>query len=158
MITSLAKVEQNLVARYELEPWHLELLKYVCKPKALRPNRHFIMGKLGIGEGTYYYWLNHPKFNEARKEFVKQYYKDDVPDVLNAMKDEAIAGNPQAAKLFLEYVEDFDKDPRNFDPGGNSPIPIMEVKQIIINLQQKFYGRTTQQQSGGIEGEAKPVV
>lgn len=158
MSKSLVQIEQNLAARYELEPWHIELLKYACKPKALRPNSHYIMGKLGISETVYYYWLRHPKFNDARRDFVKQYYKDDIPDVLNAMKDEAIAGNPQAAKLFLEYVDDFDKDPANFDPGGHSPIPIMEIKNIIINLQQKFYGRTTQQPSGGIEGEAKPIL
>jgi hypothetical protein len=76
----------------------------------------------------------------ARRDFVKQYYKDDIPDVLMAIKDEAISGNPVAAKLFLEYVDDFNKDSKNGVDETPPPIPKGEVKIIIQQLTQKFYG------------------
>lgn len=141
MNSQLEKISNSLSKKYDLLPWHIEFLNVLMLPKAFRPSRNEILGRFGISEGTYYYWLRHPKLNSARREFVKQYYKDDIPDVLMAMKDEAIAGNPVAAKLFLEYVDDFNKDERTKDPNEVNPVLQKgEVRIIIQQLTNKFYG------------------
>ncbi len=139
-MSQLVKAKIELAKRHKLEPWKLELLDYAMLPKALRPNYQFIMAKFGIGKDTYYNTLRSKPFNDARRELVREFYKDDIPDVLMAMKNEALAGNERAARLFLEYVDEWSKDPRSAEADETSKINIQEAKQIIINLQQKFYG------------------
>jgi len=106
----------------------------------------------------YYYWLRSEKFNNARKELIKQYYFDDVPDVLMAMKNEAFAGNERAARLFLEFVADFKKEEdkqKPFEPPN--PIPSTEINVIINNLEQKFYGNQSREDKP-IEADTEPIV
>jgi hypothetical protein len=79
----------------------------------------------------------------------KGYYQDDVPDILLALKNEALAGNDRAARLFLEYVDDFNRTEEKLAPFERpSTIPPQEINVIINNLEQKFYGdqpRTSEQ-------------
>jgi hypothetical protein len=151
----LTTLGDKVLKEYGLLKWQVEFLKYLMLPKALRPHRSYIMAKLGITENVYYFWLRHPTINRARRELVKQYYQDDIPDILYSMKMEALAGNERAARLFLEYVDDFrSEDPSN--PNIAPPkIPLKEVNIIINNLEQKFYGDRSKQ-SEPIEGECEP--
>lgn len=142
---SVSKIKSRIGNKFDLLDWQLGLMEYLMLPKALRPHRNFLMAKFGIAESTYYYCLRSQKFNAARREFTKQFYKDDIPDVLMAMKDEAISGNPVAAKLFLEYVDDWNRDPRSIDPEAPTTINVNETKTIVYNLQQKFYGKAEAQ-------------
>lgn len=155
------KIEQaavRLCKKYDIPDWGVELLNYVMLPKALRPKSSYIIGKLGITDGMYYSWLRNKRFNLARREFIKQYYQDDIPDVIMAMKDEALAGNERAARLFLEYVDDWDKDPLNIDPDNPNNIkPINELKIVINQLQQKFYG-SNNEEIKTIETTSEPII
>lgn len=152
------QVARRLCQKYNLEEWHFRLLQYVMLPKAFRPNKKFILAKLGVTEASYFYWIRSPKFNKARRDFVKQYYQDDIPDVLMAMKNEAISGNERAARLFLEYVDDWNKDPRSVDPDEPiNAIKTKEVKIIINQLQQKFYGNNNEVVKT-IETTSEPII
>lgn len=123
------------------EPKEIQFLQYIMLPKAFRPNLGYICGKVGINQSTYYFWLRSAKFNEARRELVKEYYKDDISDILMALKNEALAGNERAARLFLEYVDDFNKEEKKLQPFERpEALPIKEINIIINNLEQKFYG------------------
>jgi hypothetical protein len=137
---AITVIKSKIAGKYDLQEWQVGLLEYLMLPKALRPHRSFLMAKFNIAESTYYYCLRSPKFNNARRDFTKQFYKDDIPDILMAMKDEAISGNERAARLFLEYIDDWNKDPRSIDPAAPQVVNIAEAKQTIINLTQKFYG------------------
>jgi len=129
--------------KFGLMDWHVPFLQILMLPKALRPSRHDIINRFNLTEANYYYWLRHPGLNEARRLLVKQYFIDDVPDVIMAMRNEALSGNERAARLFLEYVDDFQKTPLLPDPNDKPPaIPISEVNIIINNLEQKFYGNS----------------
>lgn len=147
MSNELEIIKQEVRERFDLNDKQFMLLQYAMLPKALRPHRKFIMGKIGISETQYYNWLRDPRLNEARRQYTKQFYQDDVPDILMAMKNEALAGNERAARLFLEYVADWDKRD-TLDPAKQKPpIPINEVNIIIKQLEQKFYvGPTNDQQ------------
>lgn len=125
--------------KYNLEEWQVKLLEAFMLPKALRPSRDRLVAELGITQQQYYYWLRHPKLTKAKREMVKTYFLDYVPDVLMAMKNEAVSGNERAARLFLEYVDDF----KNNDPNVEPPLrlPKSEVNIIINKLEQKFYGK-----------------
>lgn len=146
VIEKLSKREQE---KYELNEKKLKFLQFIMLPKALRPHRAYICARLDITEYQYFSWLQNKKINEARRALVKEYYKDDVPDVINAMKMEALAGNPMAAKLFLEYVDDFNKEEKKKEPFVRPDmLPPQEINAIIINLEQKFYGNNQPGTSG----------
>lgn len=142
MATELTRLTIQATRRFEItDPKEIQFLHYIILPKAFRPHREYICGKLGIDQNTYYSWLRQPRFNEARNELVKQYYKDDIPDILMALKNEALAGNERAARLFLEYVDDFNKEQEKYKPFERpEALPIQEINIIINNLEQKFYG------------------
>jgi len=154
---TIQTLKQKLAKRYDLSEKHIELLHYVMQPKALRPKRNFIMAKIGISQDQYYVWLRDERFNAARRDFVREYFKDDIPDVLMAMKDEALAGNERAARLFLEYVDDFNKSAKPDDPDYQPVMPKAEIKILINTLQQKFYGKDFKEikQSEPIEVEVE---
>lgn len=123
------------------DPRALQLLQYLMLPKAFRPSRQYICGKLGICDRYYYMLLRKPEINDARRQLVKQYYQDDIPDILLALKNESLAGNERAARLFLEYVDDFKKEDAKDNPfTPPDTLPKQEVNIIINNLEQKFYG------------------
>jgi hypothetical protein len=156
-IRTVETLKAKLAKRYDLSEKHIELLHYVMLPKALRPKRNFIMAKIGISQDQYYVWLRDEKFNFARRDFLREYFKDDIPDVLMAMKDEALAGNERAARLFLEYVDDFNKTAKPDDPNYVPVMPKAEIKILINTLQQKFYGKDFKEieQSEPIEVEVE---
>lgn len=137
----LGRIEKKLERDGFNKPYHKELIYYASLPKALRPSRQEICAKLGIGDTMYYRLLRDEKFNKVRMAMIKQYYFDDLADVLLAVKHESIAGNMIAARLFLEFVADFSKDQKRQDPfEAPEPIPPQEINIIIQNLEQKFYG------------------
>lgn len=152
---------KSIKNEFGLDEKKTEFLRYVSLPKAFRPHRKFICAKLEIPEWQYYQWVNDPTLSDARDKMIKQLFKDDVSDVVMAMRDEALAGNERAARLFLEYVMDWNKKDGGGDDDDNArrmdEIPIIEVKQTIINLQQKFYGNSngTNHQ---IAREAEPLL
>lgn len=158
MSESQNQIARRLCKKYDLQDWHLEFIKLVMLPKAFRLSKWQIIARLGIVESTYYYWIRSPKFNKARRDFMRQYFQDDIPDILMAMKNEAIAGNERAARLFLEYVDEWDKDPRNADPNElPKAISTKEIKIVINQLQQKFYG-TNNQEIKSIEATSEPII
>lgn len=79
-------------------------------PKAYRPSVAETCGRLGISQSNYYYWMRHPLVVKAKRQLTKNYFNDDVPDVLMALKNEALAGNVRAAEIFLQYVDDWKED------------------------------------------------
>lgn len=149
----------QLGKKYDLPDVAIRLLQFVILPRALRPPKVQICSQIGITVGVYNYWTTNEKFNAARVQMIKQYYFDDVSDVLMAMKHEAISGNERAARLFLEFVADTkaeaDKQLPFVPPNA---IPSTEVKIIINNLTQKFYGDSQPRTDELIEGEARPVL
>lgn len=148
----------QLSEKYELNQYEKKLLPILILPKALRPHYKQIHGQLGISERYYFALLHSPKLNNARQELIKQYYMDDLSDVLQAMKYEAISGNERAARLFLEYVADFKKEEDNKKPIDNAVrIPPAENVIIINELTQKFYGNRPREDQP-IEGIAEPIV
>lgn len=114
----------------EIQDWHYEFVKYLCLPRALRPSSHYIMGKFGITLSKYYYWLNHPKIIQIKNELSKYFFADYVPDVILAMRNEALSGNPKAAELFLEYTNAIEKEQQETE------LDNMEYEEIQLILKK----------------------
>ncbi|MCK4454459.1 hypothetical protein KAU51_03955 [Candidatus Parcubacteria bacterium] len=55
----------------------------------------------------YYFWRIHPDIIKLKTDLSRRWFADDIPDILEAMKREAIKGDTNAAKVFLEYVSEW---------------------------------------------------
>lgn len=122
----------NILNEYpDTEEWQMEIAKIAMLPKALRPPRHLIMGKYNISEAQYYYWLSHPMVLRIKRIFTKRYFANDIPDIIQALRDEAISGNERAAKVFLEYVDEWNAENEN-----KPPINILNIEQVNVMLNE----------------------
>jgi hypothetical protein len=113
----------------DMADWQMELAKIAMFPKAMRPSRFEFMGRYNISEFQYYYWLRHPVVLRVKKILTKRYFHDDIPDILQAMRDEALSGNERAAKLFLEYVDEWKADEDN-----KPPVQVLNIEQVNVML------------------------
>ena len=116
----------------------LKLVEYLSLPKAHRPMplKAFAKQVLGVSEPTIHAWKKEPAVVLSVRKTIENRFADDIPDVLLALKNNALAGNPRAARLFLDYV----------DPGYDQDIVLprkeytkQEVDEIIKDLEKKFY-------------------
>ncbi len=119
-----------------LQQWQIELAKISMLPKALRPSRFQTMGKYNISQDQYYNWLKHPAVLKLKRIMTKRYFQNDIPDILQALRDEALSGNERAARTFLEYVDDWHAEADNQPPMQNI-IKIDEVKIMLNEFRNK---------------------
>ncbi|MGI6374115.1 MAG: hypothetical protein ACOX0C_02155 [Patescibacteria group bacterium] len=115
----------------------LKLVEYLALPKACRPMpiKRFAAEVLGVSEPTVHAWKKTAEVVLSVRKTIEQKFADDIPDVLLALRDNALAGNPRAAKIFLEYVESGVQDvdmPRE-------ELSRKEVEAEIDRLKKKFY-------------------
>lgn len=115
----------------------LKLIEFLSLPKACRPMplKRFAAEVLGVSEPTIHAWKKSPEVVLSVRKTIEQRFINDIPDVLLALRDNALAGDPKAAKLFLEYIEN---SPRNV-VSLKEKKSIDEVDQEIENLTRKFY-------------------
>jgi hypothetical protein len=77
-------------------------------PKGTRPSREDIAKECGIHLATLYRWLQVREFDDVRRACSRAYFVDDVPDVIAATKNRALAGDMAAAKLFLDWAREME--------------------------------------------------
>lgn len=70
-----------------------------------------------------------------KNDLSRRWFSDDIPDILTALKREAIKGNPVAAKVFLEYVDNWQAE----DEKNKAPVIITknELNVYITELRAK---------------------
>jgi hypothetical protein len=115
----------------------LKLVEYLALPKACRPMplKRFAIEVLGVSEPTVHAWKKTSEVAFSVRKTIEQKFADDIPDVLMALRDNALAGNPRAAKIFLEYVESGIQEvdlPRK-------ELSRKDVEAEIDRLKKKFY-------------------
>lgn len=136
----LFQASKQIVERYNLSEMEFDLVLFLTPPRALREPITAFAARWNMGRNLVYAYAKTEKVLAARREMIKIYFQDWVPDVLLAMKNEAMAGNYNAARLFLEYVDDFKKEMANH-PSERPKFFQKDVNIIINKLEQKFYGK-----------------
>jgi len=66
----------------------------------------------------------------------REYFTNYIPDIINAMKDQALAGNVKAAEMFLQWVQEFHVE----NPNEKSPTEeatVEEVRMVIQKIKKK---------------------
>jgi len=129
------EIDQVLQENASLEGWHLELAKILMLPKAKRPSLTEIIERLNITRERYYYWYSHPDVLKLKSILTKRYFHDDIPDILQSMRDEAIAGNAKSAELFFKYVDEWDLQ-KDRAPQVNI-LNITQVNEMLDEFRRK---------------------
>ena len=129
--------EEIFDLRKNLEPWQAEIAKIAMLPKGLRPPIEHTIGRLGISKTTYVMWIKHPTILKIKRILTKRYFQDDIPDILQAMRDSAIAGDSKAAKLFLEYVDEWKQDEEDASAIRREVLSRVAVENILRNFRNK---------------------
>ena len=129
----------NKAAKLGLTPEQIIFAHDMALPRAHRRNQEELAIDLGVDRSTLSRWKKNRRVLILVKELMKRYFVDDLPDILNAMKVEAKAGNVQAAKLVIEYVEDYMKRENNINnvTQNNVYIGKDDVKAKITELKNK---------------------
>ena len=96
-----------------------------------------VLSSLGISKSSLQEYKQHPKFTGAVLRYNKEIFIEHVPDVINAMKDQAIGGNVHAGKIFLDWVQDI----RDENPGAiqNPDVSEEEVLTVVAQLRKKKF-------------------
>ena len=120
-----------------LEANKLKLVKYLSLPKSCRtmPLKRFAREVLGVSEPTVHAWKKDPDVVFATKKAIENNFSNDIPDVMLALRNNALSGNPRAAKIFLEYVDQDSEEVSRIQ----KRISKEEVEKEIERLTNKFY-------------------
>ncbi len=111
-----------------------KLVDFLAIPKACRPMPLKAFAKvLGVSEPTVHAWKKQPEVIAAIRNMIRRRFANDIPDVLLALRDSALSGNPSAAKYFIEYVESGIEDPRQ----PEDEITKEEVQRVLREFRRK---------------------
>lgn len=142
-IRNAKDLELKVFRKYNFTPEEKQFIYWTSLPKALRPSRKEIERRLGITKPYGYDVLmwHRDDISKARLEMTKRLFLDDVPDVMMAMRDEAVAGNVAAATLFIEYIVNWSAKVQLKEPDNKErDMALQEAKEVILALQKKVYG------------------
>lgn len=122
-----------------LKPDQLKLAVYMAMPSKFRPSMKRIAEELGVGDVTLWNWRQDPEFEAVRRELVRSYFLEFVPDVIQKQHEKAVnEGDTAAARLFLEFVKEMEKIGVNGPVTNNYLImPREEVESRIAELKRK---------------------
>ena len=86
---------------------------YFAMPKMYRPTNAQIAEELGVATITVEKWASKPHIRKLVLKLTKVYFMDDIPNIIQGIKENAMKGGMAAAKLFLEYVAEWESNRGN---------------------------------------------
>lgn len=122
-----------------LKPEQIQAAHYFALPKAYRPNQKEMAEKLGVTPPTIWNWQHSDRVQTLTRYIMKRYFFNDLPDILEAMRVKAMQGSESAAKLVIEYIEDFmeSKNSKVTINNNNLYVSQKDVEARLIELRSK---------------------
>lgn len=86
-------------------------LDWKASPKALREPKTEteLADKLGVDRKTLWRWRQISGFDKERLKRIRDYFIEDTPDIITALREKAKEGNVQAIVAWMELVEQIAK-------------------------------------------------
>ena len=132
LLTQITAEVEEIAKRYKLEYWQVELAKELAKPKAFRMSIVDLSKKLGVEYRKFEYWKTHPVITKIRMELTRLHFFNDIPDVIMAVKDNALRGDTRAAELFFEMVLEL----KLHDQANEPPAPYVSQEEVAVYIVQ----------------------
>jgi hypothetical protein len=119
----------------ELSPGKAKLAQFIATPRGMRGTlKAFAQEELKITEQTLHNWKKDPEVLKLSNSLIRQNFVYDIPDIIEAMRREAIGGNPYAARIIIDFVE------KAFPPAKtktSEEYSKSEVKKLLATLDAK---------------------
>lgn len=130
---SLAHIPvRKLAEKEEIPESIVRVAKIMAMPRALRPSIMKMCEICQIGMPMFDKWRYRPAFTGLVFRLNKDLMANHIPDIVMALKDQALCGNTKSAELFLNWVQDVrDEDPGNItDPDVTEEEVLLVVRQL----------------------------
>jgi hypothetical protein len=117
----------------EVHPGKAKLAQFLSIPRGLRGMnlKTFAEKELGVTEQTLHKWKKDPDVINRMKSKIYHEFFYSLPDVMEAMRSKAIAGDTQAARIFLDFI----MDNRPHSPQLHA-FTIEETKALVSRLEK----------------------
>jgi hypothetical protein len=117
----------------------VKLAEFLSTPRAFRPmTLKSFARELGVSEPTIHSWKRDPDVIRLSMNKIGENFSRYIPDVVESLKDQAVAGNVNAAKIFLDYVVGKEFEQGEGEKQGEQDCPTMEeVRDVIDKVKSK---------------------
>jgi len=116
----------------------VKLAEFLSTPRAFRPmTLKSFARELGVSEPTIHSWKRDPDVIRLSMNKIGENFSRYIPDVVESLKDQAVAGNVNAAKIFLDYVVGKEFEQGSEEQGNQDYPTIEEVRDVIDKVKSK---------------------
>ena len=116
----------------------VKLAEFLSTPRAFRPmTLKSFARELGVSEPTIHSWKRDPDVVRLSMNKIGENFSRYIPDVVESLKDQAMAGNVNAAKIFLDYVVGKEFEQGSEEQGNQDYPTIEEVRDVIDKVKSK---------------------
>ncbi len=114
-------------------PEQLRFIAWLALPKAERKpkTQRELAGVFEVAEETLSRWKDLPGFRDAVNRTAREYVKDDIPDVLAAIRKHAKAGSVPHINMALAMA-DMGADVRDAGAGPGAALP--PIREVVVRL------------------------
>lgn len=88
-----------------LPPEKVALALALALPRGFRPSMPDLAKQLGCTPMSLWRWKNEDEVQELVRVLIRKHFFEDIPDIMEAMKNRAVNGDTRAAEIFLGYVD-----------------------------------------------------
>jgi hypothetical protein len=116
----------------------VKLAEFLSTPRAFRPmTLKSFARELGVSEPTIHSWKRDPDVIRLSMNKIGENFSRYIPDVVESLKDQAMAGNVNAAKIFLDYVVGKEFEQGSEEQSNQDSPTIEEVRSVIDGVKSK---------------------
>jgi len=116
----------------------VKLAEFLSTPRAFRPmTLKSFARELGVSEPTIHSWKRDPDVIRLSMNKIGENFSRYIPDVVESLKDQAVAGNVNAAKIFLDYVVGKEFEQGSEEQSNQDYPTIEEVRDVIDKVKSK---------------------
>jgi hypothetical protein len=119
-MTELSQCFPNLTLEQE------NYCEWLAQPSSIRipKTKTEYAGIIGKDRRTLCNWEKALGFEEARLSLIKNWQREDTPQIIDVLKNKALSGDIQAIRTWLEWVEGIENKLK-VEHSGNQPIRII---------------------------------
>src|SRR6056297_1699673 len=115
-----------------------KLAEFLSTPRAFRPmTLKSFARELGVSEPTIHSWKRDPDVIRLSMNKIGENFSRYIPDVVESLKDQAMAGNVNAAKIFLDYVVGKEFEQGSEEQSNQDHPTMKEVRDVIDKVKSK---------------------
>ena len=132
----------------------VEFCKWSAQPKDVRqPNEQKLLAnELRVDETTLVRWKEYPEFAFNKRNYIREWLGDDLPDVMQIVKRGALRGQDRKIELFLKWLGELSEG-MNVNVGiaiNQTPLTDEQRADYSIGIVNKLMGTLVEIKDGKV--------